>query len=95
MIVTGDFNSVPTDPAIVAMSGKMQDAWLMCGHGLGYTFNSSTPFERIDFQFVYVSEREREREHIYRDLSVISHAHALQLPANRLLEVRQRAGGGH
>lgn len=74
VIVTGDFNSVPTDPAIVHLQSKMQgeyenpccvclayvvvylrdfylDSWLICGSGDGYTFNSSTPFERIDFQF--------------------------------------------
>jgi endonuclease/exonuclease/phosphatase (EEP) superfamily protein YafD len=55
VIVTGDFNAAPEDPPIIYLSSKMSDAWTLCGSGTGYTFNSSSPFERIDYQFTYVN----------------------------------------
>jgi endonuclease/exonuclease/phosphatase family metal-dependent hydrolase len=52
LIVTGDFNSVPTSIAVTTMLTATADAWQMCGEGNGFTFNSSSPFERIDYHFI-------------------------------------------
>lgn len=57
VILTGDFNSKPTSEAIrlvVSDPGfKMYDVWHMCGVGPGFTYNSSKPFERIDYVFLH------------------------------------------
>jgi endonuclease/exonuclease/phosphatase family metal-dependent hydrolase len=55
IIITGDFNSIPTSAAVRTLlhipSFPVQDLWTECGQGNGYTFNSSVPWERIDYIF--------------------------------------------
>lgn len=48
-LVTGDFNAVPTSPAIELAATVWTDLWKRCGAGAGLTFNSRSPFERIDY----------------------------------------------
>ena len=54
VFITGDFNSVPSDEAIkymVSEEGGFVDTWEVAGVGDGFTFNSQSPFERIDYVF--------------------------------------------
>lgn len=54
IFITGDFNSVPTSDAIkymVSDDANFEDTWDVYGDGEGYTFDSQSPFERIDYIF--------------------------------------------
>ena len=56
VVITGDFNSVPTSDAIQLLTNKYgyNDGWATCAQdpNAGNTFDSNKPFERIDFQFL-------------------------------------------
>jgi len=60
IFVTGDFNTVPESTAIQYLSVRLQDMWRSnnnaCGSGDGFTFDSASPFERIDYLFFYKIE---------------------------------------
>jgi len=54
---TGDFNSVPTDPAVMAVKNSrlFRDAFVDCGvppGSPGFTFSSGDPNRRIDYLFM-------------------------------------------
>ena len=54
VFITGDFNSVPLSDAIkymVSEEAGFVDTWAVAGKGLGYTFDSQSPYERIDYIF--------------------------------------------
>jgi endonuclease/exonuclease/phosphatase family metal-dependent hydrolase len=55
-LIGGDFNALPTSPEISdpsqGMMSAFADAWLQAGQGNGYTYDSSTPFKRIDYWFL-------------------------------------------
>lgn len=51
VIFTGDLNDVPNSYAYSKIKGKMQDAWLKKGKGLGRTFSKISPHLRIDYLF--------------------------------------------
>jgi len=55
IIVTGDFNATPQQPSIEFITSAMTDLWPNCSlpnGGPGFTFNSSIPTERIDYQLL-------------------------------------------
>jgi endonuclease/exonuclease/phosphatase family metal-dependent hydrolase len=49
VLLCGDFNTRPTEPAYAALATDFGDAWLVAGLGNGYTFPSGTPNRRIDY----------------------------------------------
>jgi endonuclease/exonuclease/phosphatase family metal-dependent hydrolase len=51
VIVTGDFNSTPLSPAVRVISAYLTSLFSVCGTGNAFTFNSSGPFETIDYIF--------------------------------------------
>ena len=51
VVFTGDLNDVPTSYAYAAIRGKMRDAFLEKGFGIGRTFSALSPTLRIDYVF--------------------------------------------
>ncbi len=51
VIFTGDLNDVPSGFAYHKIRGKMHDAWLEAGWGIGRTFRRISPTLRIDYIF--------------------------------------------
>ncbi len=51
VIVCGDFNDVPNSYVYTRIKHKLNDAFIECGNGLGWTFNSSIFKSRIDYIF--------------------------------------------
>jgi endonuclease/exonuclease/phosphatase family metal-dependent hydrolase len=51
VIVCGDFNDVPNSYAYTTIKGKLHDAFIESGNGVGWTFNSSIFKSRIDYVF--------------------------------------------
>jgi endonuclease/exonuclease/phosphatase family metal-dependent hydrolase len=51
LIVCGDFNSVPSSYVYKQLKGKLSDAFLEKGSGLGRSFHSRQPALRIDYLF--------------------------------------------
>jgi endonuclease/exonuclease/phosphatase family metal-dependent hydrolase len=49
VLLCGDLNTRPTEPAYAALAADFVDAWLVVGLGNGYTFPSGTPNRRIDY----------------------------------------------
>jgi endonuclease/exonuclease/phosphatase family metal-dependent hydrolase len=49
VIVTGDFNDVPNSYTYFTIRGRLQDAFLKKGFGLGRTFSAISPTLRIDY----------------------------------------------
>jgi endonuclease/exonuclease/phosphatase family metal-dependent hydrolase len=63
VILTGDFNSFPSSSAIQYLTNGTSpfflDVWTLCNQNQsdpGFTFNSSVPTERIDYQLYYQSK---------------------------------------
>lgn len=59
IIVSGDFNAEPSSEAVQILlhEANMIDTWEMCGSGKasdGFTFNSQKPYERIDYQLLWL-----------------------------------------
>ena len=53
VVVGGDFNSTPeSDVQARARSGGLRDAWLECGHGVGFTYPAAAPTKRIDYLYL-------------------------------------------
>jgi endonuclease/exonuclease/phosphatase family metal-dependent hydrolase len=52
VVVTGDFNARPDDPAYTTMLAEYGDVWQIVGAGAGYTFPSIKPTSRIDYVFL-------------------------------------------
>ena len=48
-IITGDFNDVPGSYTYRQIRGKMQDAFLAKGFGIGATYSNLSPTLRIDY----------------------------------------------
>jgi endonuclease/exonuclease/phosphatase family metal-dependent hydrolase len=48
-IITGDFNDVPSSYTYKQIKGKMQDAFLKKGFGIGATYMNLSPTLRIDY----------------------------------------------
>jgi len=48
-IFCGDFNDIPNSYTYFTVRGKMKDAFLIKGSGIGRTFNSISPTLRIDY----------------------------------------------
>jgi endonuclease/exonuclease/phosphatase family metal-dependent hydrolase len=48
VILCGDFNEGPGSRTHSRLSQFLNDAWKQAGHGSGFTFSSSTPWQRID-----------------------------------------------
>jgi endonuclease/exonuclease/phosphatase family metal-dependent hydrolase len=51
-IIAGDFNAAPHTMLVRMLQKKAQDSFLVCGAGLGNTFDSKLPIVRIDYVFV-------------------------------------------
>jgi len=51
VVVCGDFNDVPNSYVYTKIKNKLNDAFIECGNGLGWTFNSSIFKSRIDYIF--------------------------------------------
>jgi endonuclease/exonuclease/phosphatase family metal-dependent hydrolase len=49
VLLCGDFNTRPTEPAYAALATDFVDAWPVVGQGNGYTFPSLLPNRRIDY----------------------------------------------
>lgn len=49
ILLCGDFNTRPTEPAYAALALDFVDAWSVAGQGNGYTFPSLLPNRRIDY----------------------------------------------
>ncbi len=49
VLVCGDFNTRPTEPAYTTMAADLVDAWAVVGAGNGYSFPSTLPNRRIDY----------------------------------------------
>ncbi|HEY1872287.1 MAG TPA: endonuclease/exonuclease/phosphatase family protein, partial [Chitinophagaceae bacterium] len=49
VIVCGDFNDIPNSYTYFTVRGKLRDAFLIKGSGIGRTFNSISPTLRIDY----------------------------------------------
>jgi len=62
VIVCGDFNDTPVSYTYHRLSGKMKDAFIEAGSGIGNTFRGNLPYVRID----YVLYSPPFRAHQYR-----------------------------
>ena len=51
LIMCGDFNDVPNSYSYFHIKGKLQDAFLEKGFGIGRTYTSLSPTLRIDYMF--------------------------------------------
>ena len=51
MIVCGDFNDLPISYSYTKIKGDLKDAFVNCGTGFGWTFNSSIYKLRLDYVF--------------------------------------------
>jgi endonuclease/exonuclease/phosphatase family metal-dependent hydrolase len=51
LVVGGDLNAHPDDPATVALAGRFRDVWTAGGQGDGLTMPASRPTARIDYLF--------------------------------------------
>jgi endonuclease/exonuclease/phosphatase family metal-dependent hydrolase len=52
VVVMGDLNGEPGDPALAPLRGRFTDAWPAAGQGDGFTNPASDPRRRIDYVFV-------------------------------------------
>ena len=54
MVVGGDFNSTPDNPALAPLRALgLRDAWTECGTGDGLTYPADKPVKRIDYLFLW------------------------------------------
>lgn len=51
LIVCGDFNDLPNSYSYTTIKGNLNDAFVNCGTGFGWTFNSSIYKFRLDYIF--------------------------------------------
>ena len=49
IVMMGDLNARPGEPEIAPLTDILDDAWVVAGDGAGFTFNTSTPYARIDY----------------------------------------------
>ena len=52
VVIGGDMNGHPSDPAVEALTERYDDAWRAAGEGEGFTMPAELPTARIDFLFV-------------------------------------------
>jgi endonuclease/exonuclease/phosphatase family metal-dependent hydrolase len=57
IVVAGDFNAHPTDPAVTELGSAYPDVWSTVGRGPGLTMPSVAPTARIDMIFVGMEVR--------------------------------------
>lgn len=62
VVLCGDFNDTPSSFAYQSVNGKLQDAFLKGGKGIGATYNGLVPFLRIDYIFTSRELRCRHME---------------------------------
>jgi endonuclease/exonuclease/phosphatase family metal-dependent hydrolase len=67
----GDLNAPPTAPELAPLFERFRDAWMVAGHGDGFTFPASEPKARIDY--VLVAPRLAVRRAIVPDLAGSDH----------------------
>jgi endonuclease/exonuclease/phosphatase family metal-dependent hydrolase len=67
LVVSGDFNSVPSSYAYHTIKGELHDAFLQKGLGLGRTYADISPTLRIDYIFADKSLKVRQYQspHLY------------------------------
>lgn len=68
-ILCADLNDVPTSYTYFTMRGRMQDAFLKKGSGIGRTFSGLAPTLRIDYIFADPRFRVRQFGRVVRGLS--------------------------
>ncbi|CAL1520991.1 endonuclease/exonuclease/phosphatase family protein [Chitinophaga sp. MM2321] len=69
VVVCGDFNDTPSSYTYFTIKGKLQDAFLQKGFGIGRTFNGLAPTLRIDYVFVSDDFKVNSFRKINSDLS--------------------------
>lgn len=69
VIICGDFNDTPNSYAYFTIRGKLRDAFLEKGRGIGRTYASISPTLRIDYIFTDPSFRVSRFQVIHRELS--------------------------
>ncbi|RYZ19843.1 MAG: endonuclease/exonuclease/phosphatase [Chitinophagaceae bacterium] len=69
IIFTGDLNDVPNSYAYHKVRGRLQDAFLERGFGIGRTFNALAPTLRIDYIFTTPDFQVQQFKRTARDLS--------------------------
>jgi endonuclease/exonuclease/phosphatase family metal-dependent hydrolase len=52
VVIGGDMNGHPSDPAVEALTERYEDAWRAAGEGEGFTMPAELPMARIDYLFV-------------------------------------------
>lgn len=52
LIVSGDMNQTPMNPAMELFAPDFLDIWTEAGEGEGFTFNALEPSRRIDYLFI-------------------------------------------
>jgi endonuclease/exonuclease/phosphatase family metal-dependent hydrolase len=65
----GDLNDVPNSYAYFQVKGKMQDAFLKKGFGIGRTFSALSPTLRIDYIMADPTFRIRQFKRIVKEYS--------------------------
>ena len=68
-IVCGDFNDIPNSYTYFTVRGKLRDAFLIKGSGVGRTFNSISPTLRIDYVLPSKEFEVLQFKRVVRDLS--------------------------
>ncbi|TCJ14009.1 endonuclease/exonuclease/phosphatase [Flaviaesturariibacter flavus] len=69
IVFTGDLNDVPNSYAYQTVRGRLQDAFLQKGFGIGRTYNALAPTLRIDYIFTTRDFKVLQFRRIARDLS--------------------------
>jgi endonuclease/exonuclease/phosphatase family metal-dependent hydrolase len=49
IVMMGDLNARPGEPEIAPLIDILDDAWVVAGDGAGFTFDTSSPYARIDY----------------------------------------------
>lgn len=52
LVLLGDLNAEPSSPEVGLLTEALADAWTVAGSGDGFTFDSLSPFARIDYALV-------------------------------------------
>jgi endonuclease/exonuclease/phosphatase family metal-dependent hydrolase len=90
-VLVGDFNATPGSPPIRHLTETMTDAWAKAGVGEGDTFNSVTPYARIDYVFTPPEAFIRTAAVVTTDPGASDH---LPLTADLLLPVAEERRAG-
>jgi endonuclease/exonuclease/phosphatase family metal-dependent hydrolase len=69
LVFCADLNDVPNSYAYFTVKGKMQDAFLKKGFGIGRTYSALSPTLRIDYIFAGKDFRVRQFNRIVRKTS--------------------------